>query len=234
MSTGLVKYDWNFIENYSDEEISYFLSLEGKSIEAICKIRNLDRAIVQKHLINCKIKYRFLVKSESSSDLFKSLILAAKEERILVLNSLDRVNKEKLIHFLVKNYMELGLKDKEAAIWIMGELKSNVTVDILIKATVNNHVNIRRMAISALGKIGDSRAERALIRALEDKNPQVISYAVKSLQKISSGEADDKIRVLFNSTDKEYIKKACENYINQRENEEINFQDISDGDKNND
>jgi len=69
---------------------------------------------------------------------------------------------------------------------------------------------------------------------LEDKNPQVISYAVKSLQKISSGEADDKIRALFNSTDKEYIKKACENYINQRENEEINFQDISDGDKNND
>jgi len=234
LSTGLVKYDWNFIENYSNEEISYFLSLEGKSIEAICKIRNLDRATVQKHLINCKIKYRFLVKSESSSDLFKSLILAAKEERILVLNSLDRVNKEKLIHFLVKNYMELGLKDKEAAIWIMGELRSNVTVDILIKATVNNHVNIRRMAISALGKIGDSRAERALIRALEDKNPQVISYAVKSLQKISSGEANDKIRDLFNSTDKEYIKKACESYIKQRDNEEINFQDISDGDKNND
>ncbi len=215
MSTGLVKYDWNFIENYNDEEITYFLTLEGKSIGAICKIRNLDRATVQKHIISCKIKYRFLVKSESPSDLFKSLILAAKEERILVLNSLDRVNKEKLIYFLIKNYMELGLKDKEAAIWIMGELRSDAAVDILIKATVNNHVNIRRMAISALGKIGDSRAERALIRALEDKNPQVISYAVKSLQKIRTGEADDKVRTLFDSTDKEYIKKACESYINQ-------------------
>ena len=222
LSTGLVKYDWNFIENYSDEEITYFLSLEGKSIEAICKIRNLDRPTVQKHLISSKIKYRFLVKSESTLDLFKSLIVAAKEERILVLNSLDRVNKEKLTHFLVENYMEMGLKDKEAAIWIMGELRSSATVEILIKATVNNHVNIRRMAISALGKIGDPRAERALIRALEDKNPQVISYAVKSLQKVSTGEADDKIKALFYSTDKEYIKKACESYIEQINSEEIN------------
>lgn len=229
MSTGLIKYDWNFIENYSDEEVTYFLSLEGKPIEAICKIRNLDRATVQKHLISCKIKYRFLVKSESPSDLFKSLISAAKEERILVLNGLDRVNKEKLIHFLTKNYMELGLKDKEAAIWIMGELRSTNTVEILIKATVNNHVNIRRMAISALGKIGDTRAERALIRALDDKNPQVISYAVKSLQKVRTGEADDKIKDLFNNTDKEYIKKACESYMKQIGNEEIdNGDEIND------
>ncbi len=215
LSTGLIKYDWNFIENYSDEEISYFLSLEGKSLDAISKIRNIDRATVQKHIINCKIKYRFLVKSDSPGELFKSLMVAAKSERLLVLNGIDRVNREKLIYFMITSYMDMGLKDKEAAIWIMGELRSKSCVDILIKATVNNHVNIRRMAISALGKIGDSRAERSLIRALDDSNPQVVSYAVKSLQKIRTGEADDKIRALFNSTDKEYIKKACEDYIKQ-------------------
>ncbi len=234
MSTGLIKYDWNFIENYSDEEISYFLNLEGKSLDAISKIRNIDRATVQKHIINCKIKYRFLVKSGSPAELFKSLMEAAKSERLLVLNGIDRVNREKLIYFMITSYMDMGLKDKEAAIWIMGELRSKSCVDILIKATVNNHVNIRRMAISALGKIGDSRAERAIIRALEDKNPQVVSYAVKSLQKIRTGEADDKISVLFNSTDKEYIKKACESYINQIESVEVKLQEISIGDKNND
>ncbi len=234
MSIGLIKYDWNFIENYSDEEISYFLNLEGKSLDAISKIRNMDRPTVQKHIINCKIKYRFLVKSDSPAELFKSLMEAAKSERLLVLNGIDRVNREKLIYFMITAYMDMGLKDKEAAIWIMGELRSKSCVDILIKATVNNHVNIRRMAISALGKIGDSRAERAIIRALEDKNPQVVSYAVKSLQKIRTGEADDKIRALFNGTDKEYIKKACESYLVQIGSEEIKFQEISSGDKNND
>ncbi|MEG1254695.1 HEAT repeat domain-containing protein [Clostridium sp.] len=221
MSTGLVKFDWNFIENYSDEEISYFLSLEGKSLDAIGKIRNLDRATVQKHIISCKIKYRFLVKSESPSELFKSLMVAVKSERTMVLNGIDRVNKEKLIYFLCNTYMDMGLKDKEAAIWIMGELRSKSCVDILIKATVNNHVNIRRMAISALGKIGDAKASRALIRALEDKNPQVISYAVKSLQKLNMREADEKIQLLFKNTDKEYIKKACEDYMRQSNCEDL-------------
>ncbi|MEG0133175.1 MAG: HEAT repeat domain-containing protein [Clostridium sp.] len=221
MSTGLIKYDWNFIENYSDEEISYFLSLEGKSLDAISKIRNIDRAAVQKHIISCKIKYRFLVKSESPAELFKTLMVAVKSERIMVLNSIDRVNREKLIYFITKSYMDMGLKDKEAAIWIMGELRSNACVDILIKATVNNHVNIRRMSISALGKIGDVKAAIAVIRALEDKNPQVVSYAVKSLQKINTREADKKVQLLFENTDKEYIKKACEDYMRQAKNEDI-------------
>lgn len=215
MKSGLVKYDWNHIENYTEEEISYFLSLEGKSIEAISRIRNIDRSTVQKHIINAKIKYRYLVKSESMSELFKSLTAAVKDERIMVLNSLDRVNKAKLIHYLNQSYfMELSIKEKEAAIWTMGELKSRESVDLLIKATVNNHVNIRRMAISALGKIGERKAGRALVRALDDDNAQVVSYAVKALQKMPFSEADDKIKALMQKTDKEYIKLACETYLN--------------------
>ncbi|HAG44491.1 MAG TPA: PBS lyase, partial [Clostridium sp.] len=51
MNNGLVKFDWNFAEKYSNEEISYFLHLEGKSIETISIIRNLQKAEVQKHII---------------------------------------------------------------------------------------------------------------------------------------------------------------------------------------
>jgi len=214
LDTGLIKYNWNFIENYTDDEISYFLTLEGKSVDAVAKIRNLDRGTVQKHIINCKIKYRFLVKSKSPGDLFKSLKDVAKAERLLVLNGLDTVNREKLIHYICTSYMDMELKDKDAAIWAMGELRSTAAVDILIKATVNNHVNIRRMAVSALGKVGDSKGARALMRALDDKNPQVVSYAVKSLQKLNTREADEKIKLLYTSTDKAYIKKACEDYMN--------------------
>ena len=215
MNKGLIKYDWNFIENYTNEEISYFLTLEGKSVDAVAKIRNLERATVQKHIINCKIKYRYLVKSKSPMELFMSLKDVPKAERLLVLNGLDTVNRERLIHYICTSYMDMELKDKEAAIWVMGEMRSSNFLDLLIKATVNNHVSIRRMAVSALGKLGDVKALRALMRALDDKNPQVVSYSVKSLQKLNSREADEKIKILYNRTDKAYIKKACEDYFKQ-------------------
>ncbi|MEG2936566.1 MAG: HEAT repeat domain-containing protein [Clostridium sp.] len=214
MNTGLIKYDWNFIENYTNEEISYFLNLEGKSVDAVAKIRNLDRATVQKHIINCKIKYRYLVKSKSTMELFMSLKDVPKAERLLILNGLDTVNRERLIHYICTSYMDMELKDKEAALWVMGEMRSSNFLDLLIKATVNNHVSIRRMAVSALGKLGDVKALRALMRALDDKNPQVISYSVKSLQKLNCREADEKIKLLYSRTDKAYIKKACEDYFN--------------------
>ncbi|MEG0773201.1 HEAT repeat domain-containing protein [Clostridium sp.] len=213
MSSGLVKYNWDFIENHSEEEITYFLHLEGKSIEAISKIRNLEKSTVQKHLINCKIKYRYLVKSESIDELFQSLAKADKSERIYVLNSLDRVNKEKLKDFIKKNYIDLTLRDKESALWIIGELRIEECIDILIKSTVNNHVNIRRLSVSALGKIAHEKGEIALVRALNDSNSQVVSYAIKSLQKLNSKRAIDKIKEIHISSDKPYIQKACEDYL---------------------
>ena len=62
-------------------------------MEAICKIRNLDNAIVQKHIIDGKIKYGFLVKSNDLPELFKSIAKAGKEDKIYFLNSLERILK---------------------------------------------------------------------------------------------------------------------------------------------
>jgi HEAT repeat protein len=213
LSSGLVKYNWDFIENYSEEEITYFLTLEGKSIEAISKIRNIDKATVQKHIINCKIKYRFLAKSSSIEELFKTLIKAGKSERVYVMNSLDKVNRAKLIDFTKRNYIDLPLKDKESAIWIIGELRAEEGLDLLIKATVNNHVNIRRLSVSALGKIANEKGEMALIRALNDSNSQVVSYAIKSLQKLKSKKASERIKEILKISDKPYVQKACEEYL---------------------
>lgn len=151
-------------------------------------------------------------------ELFMSLKDVPKAERLLVLNGLDTVNRERLIHYISTSYMDMELKDKEAAIWVMGEMRSTTFIDLLIKATVNNHVSIRRMAVSALGKLGDAKGLRALLRALDDKNPQVVSYAVKSLQKLNCREADEKIKLLYNRSDKAYIKKACEDYFHIIEN----------------
>jgi HEAT repeat protein len=213
LKKGLIDIDWQCIGKYSQEEISYFLFLEGKTMEAICKIRNLDNAIVQKHIIDGKIKYRFLVKSNDTNELFKSIAVAGKEDKIQFLNSMDQDNKNKLTTLIKTRYGEMYPKDKEAAVWILGELKEVSCLDILIKASVNKSVNIRRMAISAMGKLGDVRAEEALLRSLSDENPQVISYAIKSLGKIKSEKAIVKIKYLYENIDKRYIIDAAQNFL---------------------
>ena len=205
--------DWLRIGKYSHEEISYFLFLEGKTMEAICKIRNLDNAIVQKHIIDGKIKYRFLVQSNDTDELFKKIVKAGKEDKIYFLNSIEEDNKNKLTSLIKTNYVEMHPKDKEAAVWIIGELKEKSCLDILIKASVHKYINVRRMAVSAMGKIGDIRSEGALLRALGDENPQVISYAIKSLGIIKSEKAITKIKYIYESTDKRYIIDAAQRFL---------------------
>ena len=49
-----MKLDWENIENLSDNEISYLLYLENKTIYQISKIRNLGEDIVKLHIYKIK------------------------------------------------------------------------------------------------------------------------------------------------------------------------------------
>ncbi|MCS4464274.1 HEAT repeat domain-containing protein [Clostridium botulinum] len=73
--------------------------------------------------------------------------------------------------------------------------KDEEGIDILLKASVHKFINIRRMAVSALGKIGSIKGETVLIRALEDENSQVVTYAIKALNKIKSTKAKEKLYI---------------------------------------
>ncbi|MGY0372507.1 HEAT repeat domain-containing protein [Clostridium sp. JNZ J1-5] len=228
MKKGLVEFNWNEIDKYNEEDITYFLFIEGKSIETICRIRNIDRPTVQNHIIQGKIKYRFLTKSKNTEDLFKEITKAGKRDKIEVLNSLDEENKRKVLEFIKNGYTDMYSRDKEVAVWIIGELKDFNSLDILAKASVHKFVNIRRMAVSAMGKIESPKCETALIRALEDSNPQVVTYAIKALQKLNSKRAVEKIIYLKNTSDKEYIKRAAEIYLDNIE-EDINNHNVEQG-----
>lgn len=217
MYTGLANFDWKELDKLTDEDITYFLSLEGKTVEAICRIRKMDREEVQRHIIEGKVKYRFLVKSKNEEQLFLTLCSAGKQDKLSVLQSIDNDNKEKLIAYIRKQYADMSSKYKETAIWIIGELKAVSALDILNKATVHKHVNIRRMAVSAMGKLGEKASEIPLIRAIDDENPQVAMYAIKSLTKIKSNKAYDKVKQIYMNSTKEYLKKAAEEYMNSIE-----------------
>jgi HEAT repeat protein len=218
MKNSLLKFNWNSIESYSQEQITYFLYLEGKTVEVICKIRNLDKEIVKQHILNGKIKYGILAKSSNEKDLFKIMCKSGKQDKIDTLNKLDDVNKDNFIKFIKDNYTDMRTREKEVAVWIIGELKSLECKDILVKALVHNHVNVRRMAVSAMGKIQNNIFEIALIRALSDENSQVVYYAIKALIKIKSEKALDKIKNIYDKTEKSYLKKLCKSFIEDLEN----------------
>ena len=220
MLNGLVEYNWEKIEEYNDSEISYYLFLEGKSLEAISKIRNISRETAQKHIIEGKIKYRLLASSKNTQELITSISKAGKNDKQFFLSNLDEKNTQTILKYIRDCYVEMHGKDKETAIWILGELKDISSKDILIRASVHKFVNVRRMAISAMGKINNVEFENALKRALDDENPQVISYSLKALIKMKNSNAEEKVKKLFITTEKEYLKKLCEDYFSMLENGE--------------
>lgn len=210
---GLINIDWQNIDSISDEKITYFLFLEGKNIETICKIRKMDKITVQRQIIEGKIKYRMLSSSKDSGELLKKIINAGKDDKIQFLNNLSDDLREELITFIQNNYYEMNYSERAGAVWIIGELKAVSCLDILIKASVHKSVNIRRMAVSAMGKLEDTAAETALLKSLNDENPQVVLYAVKSLKKINSKAAVEKLKILASVSDKAYIINACKEYF---------------------
>lgn len=209
----MVNINWGDIANYSDEDITYFLFLEGKSIDSLCKIRNLSKETIQKHVLDGKIKYGILAKSNDEEELFDVISKSGKQDKVEALKYLNNSNKNRLIQFIRHNYADMKTKDKENAVWILGEIGDKGVLDLLIKASVHNHVNVRRMAVSAVGKIGDKNMETVAIRALEDQNPQVVMYAIKALIKIKSKNALGKVKEVYKKTEKDYVKRTAEEYF---------------------
>lgn len=214
---GMLNINWSEVHSYTEEDITYFLFLEGKSIDSLCKIRNLNRETVQKHILDGKIKYGILAKSNNEKELFRIISKAGKLDKVEALKCLDKVSKGKLIQFIRDNYIDMKTKDKESAVWVLGEIGDIDVLNVLMKACVHNHVNVRRMAVSAVGKIGDKGMEIVPIKALEDENPQVVMYAIKALIKIKSKSAINKVKEVYEKSEKDYIKIVAEEYFKEIE-----------------
>ncbi len=76
---------------------------------------------------------------------------------------------------------------REEAAWILGEMKSQKAIDLLIHTL--NDKEMGWMAALALGKIGSERAVKALIHALKDKNIQKRRVSTWALGQIPSDKA---------------------------------------------
>ncbi|SHK04531.1 HEAT repeat-containing protein [Hathewaya proteolytica DSM 3090] len=205
--------NWNNIDDVSEEDITYFLFLEDKPIDSIAKIRHLTREQVQQHIIKGKLKYGVISKCKNSEELFQYLCKVSKESRLKSFETLNEALKSQLCAYIVDSFGDMNWFEKEKAIWIIGELNYKDGTGILIKCTVHDNVTLRRLSVSALGKLKSEQGEMALIRALEDQNNQVVSYAISSLMKINSVKCKEKIEFIMNNTDKDYIREKCKAYL---------------------
>jgi hypothetical protein len=116
------------------------------------------------------------------------------------------------------------------AIYLLGEKKDPAFVEILCKATKDPDGNVRRMAASALGKIGNMHAVDALICLLYDDKPQVRQYAIKALGDIGNEKAIPEL-MKFKDDPIPYINTAIDTAINKIKKMETDLGTINESDK---
>ena len=91
-----------------------------------------------------------------------------------------------------------------------GEERCVEAVPDLIEALQDSNGNVRRLAASALGKIGDPRAAKPLLELLTDEKPQVRQYAIQALGRIGAPEAIRALeRIADDPSEKPYNQRSA-------------------------
>lgn len=215
---------WKDIKQLKDYEITYLLYKEGKNIDVISKIRNLEKSEIQQHIIMGKRNRKEkndVVKLKKT--LLEKIILLDKDSRIKLLEELKKQDEVKILEFKKELYIKLktdkNLDDVIIYIWICGELKDEKFLDIIHKFTSHFHGNIRRMSYSAMRKIKNKKSLEFFYKGLIDKKPQVRQYAARGLMDIGDENSIKKIKNLTsNKNEKEYVKKSFLQAIEAIEN----------------
>ncbi|EYE89708.1 hypothetical protein Q428_00825 [Fervidicella metallireducens AeB] len=202
------KLTWSQIEEMSDTEITYLLYLEGKDIKTICRIRGIDRVDAERHIIEGKIKYRIFEGTKNTEDIVKRLLRCHKDERQNALKIMGTQDIKKLERYALENLYTSTRDECLFYIWLLGEIKSKDAVQAIITFLRCRDGNIKRICCSALGKIGDLRAEDSLILCLDENRTQIKEYAIKALGRIKSKKALERLKkISLDENERDYIKR---------------------------
>jgi HEAT repeat protein len=213
---GLKDISWENIEQLSQQEITYLLYKEGKSIKAISLIRNIDKSLAEKQIIEFRMNNRIFESAMTTEDIIRNIKKCTREERSLTISKLPDDTTKELEVFALSKLFESSRDDCSFLLYLLGEMKSKRAVPSIMVFLKSSDGNVKRAACSALGKIGDIRAEEGLISALEDKRPQVREYAIKALGRIDSRNAVGQLeKIEGSSQEKEYVKRAAKNVLNE-------------------
>jgi ATP-dependent DNA helicase RecQ len=110
---------------------------------------------------------------------------------------------------------ELPARDRAQRVYQLGELGVPSAVPELIAALQDPSGDVRRLAASALGKIGDARAVTPLLALLaQEQKPQVRQYAAKALGRIGDPRARSALqRIAGDENERDYTRKSARNAL---------------------
>ena len=169
---------WENIDNLEDYFITYLLYEKSLTVPQISRIRNKSIEDVNSDLIKAKLSLRESKKSDAGEkDIIQYYLTLSKDERKAFI---EKMGEDEIIDFKRKVYKGIlnleNAEDLMVLVWTAGEMRDSRFLNILYPLTEKRHSNMRRIAYSAIGKIGCDESSYILELGLSDKNPQVRQY----------------------------------------------------------
>lgn len=212
---------WKGIEQMDEEEITYRLYLEGKTVLQIARIRNFSEEQVKQQLLTSK--KRIAMSKSDGRDLIERYLSLAKGEREQYLSSIQGIEREKFTKRLLDAFKEEHhVEDWMILVWTIGEMNLEELYGQLKFFSKHPHGNLRRMAFSSMGKTGCKEFLPYVVQGFRDSKAQVRQYAVIAFGKIGSEEDIVKVSDLKKDPkEQDYVlravDKAIENIRNDRD-----------------
>lgn len=212
---------WDSIDEMSDSLISYNLFKEGKTIYQISKIRNMDEHTIKFQLFEIKKQLSYEVQNTITNEEDFNISDYLSMTKVQRLECIERIrnsgNEDKMERMIEEALITTSnIEDIMVLIWTIGEFNFINFKNKLKYFCSHPHGNIRRMAFSAMGKMGLEEFLPYLINGLKDKKPQVKQYAIIAFGKISKEDNIERLYSIINDiNEKEYIKRAAEQSIEQ-------------------
>jgi HEAT repeat protein len=116
---------------------------------------------------------------------------------------------------VVKDWTGRPAELRVVCVDILGEIKDDRAVPVIISTLTENRMTMRYNAARALGNIGDKKAAPALIKLLDDKEWQVRFYAVEALGKIGDKSAVNPIADIMTKDANKEVRLAAIKSLDQ-------------------
>lgn len=206
---------WENVDNLEDYYITYLLYKESLNVEQIARVRNKSVEEVNDDLIRAKYSVRRINKNLEGErkDVINHFLSLSKDDRVEFISMLGDSELVDFKRRVYKGILSLdNVEDLMVLVWAAGEFRDTRFLEILYPVTEKKHSNIRRIAYSAIGKIGSTSSSSVMEMGLSDTNPQIRQYCAKYLASVGT---KDSIRILENlikfksGFEKEYVLRAA-------------------------
>ncbi|MFB6357213.1 MAG: helix-turn-helix domain-containing protein [bacterium] len=196
----------------SPKTIRYYLEdfLRGGELTAEEVIGDTKAEMIRNRIENLNENNRRSLKQRTPSTMKQS------EIRFVLAEYSHTVGKERSkLSELVRTLRNDGIDIPKEIVLEMGESGDEQYVPDLVEMLESDHTIVRKLAVSALRKIGKCKPEEALIQRLDDESPEVRRYTAKAVASLNIKSAQPKLEELSKNDPNDNVRSAAENYKSQ-------------------